>query len=56
MIVIINILIIMYNCYFVSIEIKNISDSIINLYNNAINFFYILIALLININTINNAV
>ena len=41
MIVIINVLIIMYNYYFISIEINNITNSIINLYNNAINFVHI---------------
>ena len=41
MIVIINVLIIMYNYYFISIEIKNIINNIINLHNNAINYMYI---------------
>ena len=41
MIVIIDVLIIMYNYYFISIEIKNIINNIINLYNNAINCMYI---------------
>ena len=39
--VIINVLIIMYSYYFISIEINNIINSIINLYNNAINYMYI---------------
>ena len=31
----------MYNYYFINIEINNIISSIINLYNNAINYIHI---------------
>ena len=34
-------IIIMFNYYFISIEINNISNSIINLHNGAINFIHI---------------
>ena len=41
MIVIINVLIIMYNSYFINIKKNNISNSITNLINNAINSVHI---------------